>query len=104
MPYIKKLKSAGLAEQQAEEQSEAPKDLLCEVLDSTLATKADIEKSKCSFASLLPPHKKESSAGLTPCPDIILDLEELDVGSSVQKILKFLDSKKTHTPYVGYMH
>ena len=44
MAYAKKLREGGFTEEQAEAHTQAQKQVLTEVLDTTLATKADINR------------------------------------------------------------
>lgn len=44
LAYAKRLKGVGFTEEQAEAQAEAQKAMLSEVLDTTLATKSDINR------------------------------------------------------------
>jgi len=50
LAYARKLKSAGFTQEQAEIQAEAQKDMLAEILDSSLATKSDINGLKEDIA------------------------------------------------------
>jgi hypothetical protein len=47
--YTKKLREAGYTEQQAEGAAEAQKDILNEVLDTTLATKNDLKELEANI-------------------------------------------------------
>ena len=44
LSYARKLKTAGFTQEQAEVQAEAQKEILAEILDSSLATKDDIHR------------------------------------------------------------
>ncbi|MBI5184535.1 MAG: DUF1640 domain-containing protein [Nitrospinae bacterium] len=52
LAYARKLKSAGFTQEQAEVQAEAQKDMLAEILDSSLATKGDIASVKGDIGRL----------------------------------------------------
>ncbi|MBI5185860.1 MAG: DUF1640 domain-containing protein [Nitrospinae bacterium] len=52
LAYARKLKSAGFTQEQAEIQAEAQKDMLAEILDSSLATKGDINGLKNDITSV----------------------------------------------------
>ncbi len=43
LKYAERLRAAGVSEQQAKAEAEALRDVLSEALDSTLATKADVQ-------------------------------------------------------------
>lgn len=50
--YANKLKAAGVPDKQAEAQAKAQKDLFSEVLDTTIATKGDINRLEANIREL----------------------------------------------------
>jgi len=52
LKFVKRLKAAGFAEDQAEALSDAQKESLTEILDTTLATKSDIVRLEKEIVSV----------------------------------------------------
>ncbi len=52
LAFVKKLKSAGYPEAQAEVLAEAQRDVFREMVQNTLATKSDIQELKADFSGL----------------------------------------------------